>query len=221
VYVLGAIEPAERALVDAHLAVCQECREELADLAGLPALLHRVPVAEAQRLAAEGAGPAALAPPSDQLLNSLLARTARVRRTRRWRAIAAAAAVIVVALGGGAAGAVAVQGAGGGSPPVAAQRAWHTVSGSGPQTTAAVTVRYAARSWGTAMDVRVGGIPAGTVCELRVTDARGHSWVVGGWQVSYHSEGTWYPAASSLPATDLRSFEISSGGKVLASVPVR
>ncbi len=36
VYVLGAIDPAERALVDAHLATCRDCRDELAGLAGLP-----------------------------------------------------------------------------------------------------------------------------------------------------------------------------------------
>ena len=34
VYVLGAIDPAERALVDAHLATCRDCRDELAGLAG-------------------------------------------------------------------------------------------------------------------------------------------------------------------------------------------
>jgi anti-sigma factor RsiW len=51
VYVLGAIEPGDRAQVDEHLATCADCREELASLAGLPALLRRVPTAEAERLA--------------------------------------------------------------------------------------------------------------------------------------------------------------------------
>ena len=41
VYVLGAIDPAERSLVDSHLASCRDCRDELAGLAGLPALLAR------------------------------------------------------------------------------------------------------------------------------------------------------------------------------------
>ncbi|HTB54033.1 MAG TPA: zf-HC2 domain-containing protein, partial [Trebonia sp.] len=36
VYVLGAIDPAERALVDSHLAGCRDCRDELAGLAGIP-----------------------------------------------------------------------------------------------------------------------------------------------------------------------------------------
>src|SRR5215472_11473917 len=51
VYVLGAIDPAERALVDAHLATCQACQAELADLADLPALLAMVPAEEALNLA--------------------------------------------------------------------------------------------------------------------------------------------------------------------------
>jgi hypothetical protein len=51
VYVLGAIDPAERALVDAHLATCEACQAELADLADLPALLAMVPAEEALTLA--------------------------------------------------------------------------------------------------------------------------------------------------------------------------
>jgi hypothetical protein len=55
VYVLGAIDPAERTLVDAHLATCRDCRDELAGLAGLPALLARVSTEEAVALAEDGA----------------------------------------------------------------------------------------------------------------------------------------------------------------------
>ena len=51
VYVLGAIDPADRALVDAHLTTCRDCRDELAGLAGLPALLSRVSAEEAFALA--------------------------------------------------------------------------------------------------------------------------------------------------------------------------
>jgi anti-sigma factor RsiW len=42
VYVLGAIGPADRSAVDAHLAGCADCRQQLAELAGLPRLLSRV-----------------------------------------------------------------------------------------------------------------------------------------------------------------------------------
>ncbi|MGH3181715.1 MAG: zf-HC2 domain-containing protein, partial [Streptosporangiaceae bacterium] len=55
VYVLGAIEPAERSLVDAHLATCRDCRDELAGLAALPALLARVNPDEISRICADDA----------------------------------------------------------------------------------------------------------------------------------------------------------------------
>ena len=53
VYVLGAINPVERGLVDAHLASCQECRDGFAGLAGLPALLARLSPDEVSRISVE------------------------------------------------------------------------------------------------------------------------------------------------------------------------
>ena len=53
VYVLGAIAPADRAAVSRHLASCPRCREEVAGLAELPALLRKVPVADAMQLPVE------------------------------------------------------------------------------------------------------------------------------------------------------------------------
>ena len=50
VYVLGAISPADRARVSRHLASCPRCRDEVAGLAGLPALLGKVPLADALQL---------------------------------------------------------------------------------------------------------------------------------------------------------------------------
>jgi len=84
VYVLGAIDPAERALVDSHLATCRDCRDELAGLAGLPALLARVGAEEAIALSAEEAAPPGLLPdaakaglPDTGLLDALAARSER------------------------------------------------------------------------------------------------------------------------------------------------
>ncbi|MEU6752275.1 zf-HC2 domain-containing protein, partial [Spirillospora sp. NPDC046719] len=59
VYVVGAIDPAERGRVDAHLEGCPACRDELAGLAGLPALLGRVEEAQLEQVA----GPGAAGPP--------------------------------------------------------------------------------------------------------------------------------------------------------------
>lgn len=220
-YVLGALDPAERARVDAHLADCPDCREELASLAGLPALLHRVPVAEARMLATEG-GQQPLAPPPDELLRSLLARVSGRRRARRWRTLAAAAAAAVFALGAGAAGASALSSGGSPQPlPTAAPTAGETVSGTAPSSGIHLTVKYQPASWGTSMAVQVTGVPAGTVCQFRVTDAAGHSTVAGNWRVSYQDEGAWYPVSTAVNAHSMRSFQVTTGGKVLVSAAAR
>lgn len=54
VYVIGAIDPAERLILDQHLAVCPECRADLAGLAGWPALLGKVTLDEAERVTTSG-----------------------------------------------------------------------------------------------------------------------------------------------------------------------
>lgn len=217
VYVLGAIGPAERAQVEEHLATCPECREELAGLAGLPALLRRVPVAEAERLV----DPEPAAAPGERLLRSLLERATRVRRARRWRGLAAAAAVVLVAVGGGAAADSALQPAA--SPPSRhVPHSWQTATTTNSVSGARITVQYAAiPPWGTVMNIRVSGIEAGTLCRLEVTNAAGQRMTVGWWRLSYYNgQPAWYRASTTLGGTDLRSVEIASGSRLLAEVPV-
>jgi predicted anti-sigma-YlaC factor YlaD len=224
VYVLGAIEPADRAIVDDHLLTCLDCREELASLAGLPALLRRVPMPEAERLAlAEPAAHLMDEAPPDDMLSSVVARTARVRRVRRWRELAAAAAVVVVSLGAGVAGGANLLGGSQAPAPAASQGPWHawqTVSAIDSRTGAVLTVKYATMPWGTTMAVRVAGLRSGTVCQFRVIDAAGHHWVVGGWRVNYQGGpvSVWYPASTSLADSNLRGFEVTAAGKVVARV---
>jgi hypothetical protein len=226
VYVLGAIDPAERSMVDAHLSTCPECREELAGLAGLPALLRRIPVAEAQELAEDdlgelaGAGLSRAEVPSEEMLRSLLARTTQTRQTRRWRGLAAAAAVVVVAGAAGAAGWSAMHqpGDADGTPVLAH---FTSVSATNPATHVAATVRYAARGWGTALDTRVKNVPSGATCQLEVIDSSGHTTVVGGWTTTYDEGSVWYPGSSSVAPDSVRSFEITSQGKILVKVMAR
>src|SRR5580700_11366631 len=103
VYVLGAIEPAERGLVDGHLATCRDCRDELAGLAGLPALLARVSMEEAIALAVTDGPAVALdetPEPPRELLATVLDLTAARRRRRRWlEAGLGVAAALVIAAG--------------------------------------------------------------------------------------------------------------------------
>ena len=225
VYVLGAIDPAERSMVDAHLSTCPECREELAGLAGLPALLRRIPVGEAQQLAdddldelpgAELPGPEV---PSVEMLDSLLGRTTQARQARRWRGLAAAAAVVLVAGIGGAAGWSAVHHAGDSDVNPVVPASFTSVSATDPVTHVAATVRYAAQDWGTVVDTRVKNVPAGDRCQLLVTDASGHTTVVGSWTTTYDESSVWYPGSSGVMLDSVRSFEVTSRGKVLVKVP--
>ena len=216
VYVLGAIDPAERARVDEHLSSCPECREELASLAGLPAMLRKVPIVEAERLAAVEQDPELVGVPSAELLTSLIGRTANVRRMRRWRTIAAAAAVAIVALGGGAFVANALQPSGAPAPPGNAQTlAWHQTTGNGPAAGAHLTVRYRNEPWGTRMEVNITGLQPGSVCQFQVTDATGGKSVVGSWTAGQDS--AWYGASAWLGENELRSFQVTVDGKVVAS----
>jgi anti-sigma factor RsiW len=229
VYVLGAIDPAERSIVDAHLSTCPECREELAGLAGLPALLRRIPVAEAQQLADDdldelsGAGLPGPEVPSPEMLDSLLSRTTRARQARRWRGRAAAASVVLVAGIGGAAGWSAVHSSGtaGSGSSAAVPANFTSVSATDPVTHVAATVRYAAKSWGTVLDTKVVNVPAGARCQLQVTDSNGHTTVVGSWTTTYDEDGVWYPGSSGVTLDSVRSFEVISQGKVLVRVPAR
>src|SRR5260370_41124406 len=90
VYVLGAIDPAERGLVDTHLLTCRDCRDELAGLAGLPALLARVNPDEISRIGASDTVYAAASDdPPEELLGTVLGLADARRRRNRWRYLSA------------------------------------------------------------------------------------------------------------------------------------
>jgi hypothetical protein len=162
VYLVGAIEPAQRAWLGRHLASCAPCRAELAGLAGLPALLRKVPAGEAIQPELEDAGQLAPGPP----LSVLAGRVSRIRR--RWRLTAAAAFL---------AGIAAVLGWQLLHPPARPPAAAVTAAGANPVTRAWAAIRYTARPWGTELAVRVTGVAAGTRCQFWVTSLRGQDVV--------------------------------------------
>jgi|HubBroStandDraft_6_1064221.scaffolds.fasta_scaffold17028_4 predicted lipoprotein with Yx(FWY)xxD motif len=92
VYLTGAITPADRAVVVRHLACCERCRDELAGLAVLPALLRRPPVQAAAQPPGENTA-VYERDAGEALLGRVLGQMAR-RRRRRRRALAAAAAAL-------------------------------------------------------------------------------------------------------------------------------
>jgi anti-sigma factor RsiW len=208
VYVVGAIDPAERALVDEHLSECPACRDELAGLAGLPAMLSHVPEADVARLGANVVSLPEQTEPSPELLNSLLRHVASRRRARMWRGVVAAAAAAVIAVGGTAA-VMDLTGHGSRQPSV------DVASGANGGMTA--TVDYSTAAWGTAMRVQVTGINAGTKCQFWVITRNGRS-LAGAWTVSQASYGPWYSASSRVAPGAIRAFQITTAGKVLVKI---
>jgi len=212
VYLLGAIEPRERAQLENHLASCPGCREKLAALAGMPALLRKVPVDEAIGAWMDDGGGRPPTPPLETLLRAV----SRARRHRRRWAIAAAALAAVLA----AACLLVFRSGAATTPATAAPRWTATATGANPVTGVSAAIRYAAERWGSELDVRVTGIPVGTRCQLWVTGARGRAVAAGGWTIAAGQPGS-YPASVPFHAGALREFEVTAGGKALVTVRVR
>lgn len=215
VYVLGAIDPAERAVVDEHLIGCPSCRDELAGLAGLPAMLSRVPPADVARLMGQSAELPMAEPPAE-MLDSLLRKVAVRRRRRGWRTALAAAAAVLVAAGGAAAGS-----------QLAASHSSHpaqqVATGSGAGGTVVAQVDYSPTAWGTAMRIHVTGISPGTTCKFWVVQKDGKVSLADTWTITsgYYAPRTWYQAASPVSPNAVRSFQITAANsnKVLVTIP--
>lgn len=243
-YVFGSIDPAERAQVYAHLASCRDCRDELAGLAGIPALLARVSAAEAVALAddappdgqqagrlekEEGAPetvqkPSEAGPAPKELLGAVLDLTAARRRRRQWRTagVSAAAAVVIAAAAFGGADAAARHVTG--SPPNAAgleygtaASGWTTVHGLADGMYG--TVMYRQMGWGTQVAAKVVGVPVGTYCTLVAIGADGTRTTIGGWTTDTAEGTVYYPASSGLAAHQVRAFQITVAGRKAITIP--
>ncbi|BCZ20802.1 anti-sigma-L factor RslA [Mycobacterium senriense] len=94
-YVLGSLPASQRREFETHMAHCPACREAVADLSGVPALLSQLDRHEVAAIDQSGPAPEM----SPELLPSLLA-TVRWRRRRTrivtWVASTAAAAVLAI-----------------------------------------------------------------------------------------------------------------------------
>jgi anti-sigma factor RsiW len=105
-YVLGSLSVTDRREFEAHLADCQSCRESVAQLSGMPALLSRLDRNEVAGMN-QSDTTSGVRETSAELLPSLLA-TVRWRRRRTrlvtWTAAAAAAVVLAISVLVGVAG---------------------------------------------------------------------------------------------------------------------
>ena len=225
VYVLGAIDPAERSLVDAHLQDCRDCRDELAGLAGLPALLARVNPDEISRICPDdtvlsspglvSVPAAAEEPPPGELIGTVLDLAAARRRRTRWRFAAAAAAVVAVAGGlfGGLSSMASTRTI---KVPVSSGPGhWETVQAASSVTGASASIAYAHEQWGDAFEVLVDHIPMGTTCQLYVVHPDGTRTQVAAWTVDGDEGKVWYGGSMPSTAKAIDKFEITAGKRVL------
>jgi hypothetical protein len=215
VYVVGAIDPAERAMVDAHLDHCNDCREDLAGLAALPALLHRVSLADAERLlGADAPGHDDPAEPFPDLLPSLLRQVASRRRSRRLRAAFSIAAVMLAVVGGTAAVTSALS-------PQAARRAPQDEAKARAGVVDAM-VRYGKSQWGpgTEMSVRVSGLATWSRCKFWVVTNNGRRDIAGAWTVGPDGNRLWYPAAVDVPKSSITDFVLTTASGQMLTIPV-
>lgn len=164
-YVLGALDPHERAEFEAHLVSCAACRARVEEIRPTVALLA---VARADGYVDE------VEPVPDTLLPGLLRQAGRERARRRWftASIAAVAAACLVSL-------VVVL--------------WPPTKGAGPVTRELQAVRVSpvhataslvSRSWGTEIDLHCRydtGVAPNLPYKLRVIDTSSEGYDAGSW----------------------------------------
>lgn len=102
-YVLGALTPTDRREFEAHLAVCAPCREGVAEVSGMPALLSQLDRDQVAEIDEGCPTPEASGTPPvpSAVLTSLLAKVAWRRRRSRlvtWTAAPAAAAALAISV---------------------------------------------------------------------------------------------------------------------------
>ena len=99
-YVLGSLSASDRREFEAHMANCPACREAVADLSGVPALLSQLSREEVAAINESDRTPSATLEMSPELLPSLLATVRfRRRRTRVTTWVASSAAAVVLGIG--------------------------------------------------------------------------------------------------------------------------
>jgi anti-sigma factor RsiW len=147
-YVLGSLSAVDRREFEAHMANCPACREAVAELSGVPALLSQLDREEVAAIAE--AGPSSTTPEmSPELLPSLLEKV-RWRRSRAriatWVASSAAAAVLGVGVLVGVQGHFL-------TPPQQVATSAQSMSQVGT-TSLTSTVSLSGQHWGTFIDMK-------------------------------------------------------------------
>jgi hypothetical protein len=198
-YVLGGADAREQLLLADHIPGCAACREELARLAPIPALLARLPPAMVSGgvLPGPAPGPRGLT---------------RLRPGRAWRATALTAAALAAGLGAG------LSLAAPGTSPAPAHGV--TFSGNNPAAHVRATAVLTATSWGTRIELQLSGAPRNKQCSLVVITRAGAREQAGIWS-AWHDGPIKVPASASWHLYDITRLTVISGARRLATLTAR
>ncbi|MET3952171.1 zf-HC2 domain-containing protein [Arthrobacter sp. UYEF36] len=208
-YLLGGLEPEEAAAFEQHLGGCADCRQELDELASLPALLDALPVPDAVALsaAAPAAAPAdagrepstsdpAPAAVPRRMLDELSTRRRKGRR--RWAAALAVAAAACLALGILAAPLF--------NQPPKPDASYSVQASDGLQ----ITVGMVKKTWGTELSVDGRSLPVDGTFSLWVKDGDGGEDRACAWTAT-PSGRVRITGATPLQLTNIASVEMRNG----------
>jgi hypothetical protein len=214
-YLLGSLSANDRREFERHLGECASCADAVAELAGLPGLLSKVPVASAVRLIEEPQF-------ESNVPSTLLPRIVRSARRRRLRGLVITATAAAVAAAVAAVLLITMVLPDGGPLDRHASTAISLDAVLPNPLTA--SVRLVAESWGTRLEMNcqyaTSGRPPYPSAPHRysmwVTDAAGSSTEVATWSAgpgeTAEPEGTTSLAFDQIRTVDIRSVD---SGKVL------
>ncbi len=224
-YSLGLLEEQDRLAFEDHLAGCQSCTAELAQLSPMAGLLRGIEPAGAEDEPAE-TGFTKAGVTEAGVTELIRRRVTQQRRRRRWQvALGAAAGIVLVAGGIGIGVAEAPQH---GSAPAAVVLTGQLHSATDPGTGVAGTVGLAAKPWGTKVTMDLSKVRGPLECELVAVSRTGERRVVAGWLVPAAGYGVpGHPAhlvlegGTSIPLRDLARIDVDVvNGRTLVSIPV-
>jgi len=209
-YALGSLTGREREDVAAHLRDCAPCRDELAGMAGVVGLLHRLSVPSEAEPLPQQAGAA----------------VASEHATKRacWRRpkvlMAAVTAVIVLAITGLVTGPMSGPGRSDRTPirDVGASATW---SARDPASGVAASASMHSQRWGTSVQLRLTHLPARLECHLVVTRIDGSGQTIGTWRSGYRGSVT-VPAATAVSQPDIATLDVvtTTGDRLVRLDPV-
>ena len=202
VYVLGRVDPSERARIEVHLRLCLVCRAAVDELRPVADLLASVSETEID--------PAKPPEPSAALLSRLLTATSATRQRQAKLRRALLAAALVVAAAGVVIPAVDQPG-----PPAPG-----TVLATATGARVSGAANLVGTSGGTDIRLRLRGVPQGMTCRLVVLDSSGAQHQAGSWPAGYGGTVD-VPTSTRVPLDQIAALGVeTTTGRELLAIPI-